>query len=327
MTDSTAVLVPAASTTPLPALDPEVADRLNSYLRDGKAEATWRAYEGDLRRFQTWCGEHGRGSLPADVETVAAYIDDLAERGYAVATIGRRLTSIAWAHKTAGHEPPTEHQLVRQVMRGVRRRLGVAQRQVEPIVGDVLRTMVEPLGDRLADVRDRALLLVGFAGAFRRSEVVSLDVDDVREVTEGLRVMLRRSKGDQEGEGAELGIPYGSNPETCPVRAYRAWLAASGIAAGPIFRPVDRHGHLGATRLQGRAVAAMIKRRVAAVGLDPAVYSGHSLRAGLCTEAASSGVAERDIMRQSRHKSLPMVRRYIRAGSVFRDNAAAACGL
>lgn len=324
----TTVLLPATPSGALVPLAPDVADRLNGYLRDGKAAATWEAYEGDLRRFQTWCEAQGRDSLPADVETVAAYVDWQAQAGYAVATIGRRLTSIAWAHKAAGHDSPTEHPLVRQVVRGVRRKLGVAQRQVEPITTEILRAMVDELEpDRLGDVRDRALLLLGFAGAFRRSEVVSLDVDDVRDVTEGLRVMLRRSKGDQEGEGAEIGIPYGSNPQTCPVRALRAWLDAAGITDGPIFRPVDRHGHLSVQRLSGKAVARMVKRRVAAAGFDPAVYSGHSLRAGLATAAASAGVAERDIMRQTRHKSLPMVRRYIRAGSVFRDNAAAAVGL
>jgi integrase len=179
-------------------------------------------------------------------------------------------------------------------------------------------------------VRDRALLLVGFAGAFRRSELVSLDVADVADVVfnrDGLVVTLRRGKTDQEGVGRKVGLPFGSNPLTCPVRALRAWLDVAAIARGPIFRPVDRHAHISDTKLTDQSVALIVKRCAKAPGLDWERYAGHSLRSGLATAAAMADVSERAIMAQTGHKSLPMVRRYIRDGSLFRRNAAGAVGL
>lgn len=187
--------------------------------------------------------------------------------------------------------------------------------------------MVATLGDGPGGIRDRALLLIGFAAALRRSELVALDVDDVTEREDGLVVTLRRSKTDQEGAGAELGVPFGSDPTTCPVRALRRWYEASGIEAGPIFRPVTRHGVIGEARLTDRSVALVVKRTAERAGLDPVQFAGHSLRAGLITSAAEAGVQERHIMAQSRHKSVPVMRRYIRGATLFQDNAAAAVGL
>ena len=211
--------------------------------------------------------------------------------------------------------------------RGVRRTLGTTRRQVRPLTVPELRSMLQGLRTDPAGCRDRALLLLGFAGALRRSELVGLDVADVTEGTDGLTVRLRRSKTDQEGAGRTVGIPYGSNPVTCPVRAWRAWLEVSGITDGAAFRPVDRHGHTGTARLSGHAVALVLKRHAARVGLDPAEVAGHSLRAGLATSAASAGVPERVIAEQTGHKGTSMLRRYIRRGSLFRENAAGAVGL
>jgi integrase len=179
-----------------------------------------------------------------------------------------------------------------------------------------------PLG-----IRDRALLLIGFAGAFRRSELTSLDVADLDFIGNGMTIRLRRSKTDQEGRGETVGIPWGANRETCPVLALQAWLDTAAITTGPIFRPIDRHGNIRPQRLSDRAVALIVKRHAEAAGLDAAKYSGHSLRAGLATSAAMGGASERAIMRQTRHRSLPMVRRYIREGDLFRENAAAQVGL
>jgi integrase len=190
-----------------------------------------------------------------------------------------------------------------------------------------LRRMIVGLPESLLGERDRALLLVCFAGAFRRSELVSLDVADVSFTRDGLVIHLRRSKTDQEGEGRTIGIPRGSRPMTCPVRALKEWLDFSGITAGPLFRPVNRHGQVLATRLSDRGVARVVQRAAAAAGLDPTDVAGHSLRAGLATSAAAAGVSERAIMAQTGHKSLPMVRRYIRDGSLFIENAAAGVGL
>jgi integrase len=187
--------------------------------------------------------------------------------------------------------------------------------------------MLDVLDIDLAGCRDRALLLLGFAGALRRSELVGLDVADLTEGTDGLRVRLQRSKTDQEGVGRTVGIPYGSNPVTCPVRAWLAWLEVSGITEGAAFRPVDRHGRIGTTRLSGQAVALVLKRHAARAGLDPGEMAGHSLRAGLATSAAAAGVPERVIAEQTGHKGTAMLRRYIREGSLFRENAASAVGL
>jgi integrase len=320
----------AATTAPVLAdetLTVEEAARLRTYADGSKADATWRAYRSDWRCFTRWCVEQGRQPLPAAPETVALYLEAHAELR-AIATLQRRLSSIAQHHQAAGHPSPTHHPMVKVVWEGIRRTHGRPQRAVAPATTDVIRAMVATLDSgRLIGVRDRALLLLGFAGAFRRSELVSLDVADIVDCEEGLRVTLRRSKTDQEGRGYTKGIPYGSNPATCPVRAWRAWLEASGITDGPAFRSVDRHGRLGAARLADKTVALVVKRTIAAAGLDPADYSGHSLRAGLATAAALAGLNELAIMEQTGHKSTDMVRRYIRHGRLFHNNAAAAVGL
>jgi integrase len=210
---------------------------------------------------------------------------------------------------------------------GIRRTKGTAQHGKAPARTQEVRAMVGTCGEDLLGVRDRALLLLGFAGAFRRSELVGLDVEDLSFGRDGLTVTLRRSKTDQEGAGQKVGAPYGSTPATCPVRNLRAWLDAAHVTAGPVFRGVDRWGHVSAAGLTDKAVALVVKRHAEAAGLDPAQYAGHSLRAGLATAAAEAGVPERVITAQTRHRSLPMVRRYIRDGSLFRENAAAAVGL
>ncbi len=187
--------------------------------------------------------------------------------------------------------------------------------------------MLQGLGTDPTGCRDRALLLFGFADAFRRSELVGLDPADVTEGADGLTVRLRRSKTGRDGAGRTFGIPFGSNPVTCPVRAWRGWLEVSGITDGPAFRAVDRHRHIGATRLSAPAVALVLKRHAVRAGLDPTEVAGHSLRAGLATSAAAAGVPERVIADQTGHKGTAMLRRYIREGSLFRENAASAVGL
>jgi site-specific recombinase XerD len=304
----------------------EIAADARDYVAASRAENTTRVYRTGWAQFSVWCDEHGVTPLPAGAETVACYVADLAKAAKP-ATIDARLAAISAAHRAAGHDSPTKEEAVRLVRRGVRRTLGTAQRQVRPVTVPDLRTMLQGLGTRPAGCRDRTLLLLGFAGALRRSELVGLDVADVTEGSDGLTVRLRRSKTDQEGTGRTLGIPYGSNPVTCPVRAWLAWLEVSGIAEGPAFRPVDRHGHIGATRLSGQAVALVLKRHAARAGLDPGEVAGHSLRAGLATSAAAAGVPERVIAEQTGHKGTAMLRRYIREGSLFRENAASAVGL
>ena len=267
----------------------EIAADARDYVAASRAENTTRVYRTGWAQFSAWCDEHGVTALPAGPETVACYVADLAKAAKP-ATIDLRLAAISAAHRAAGHDSPTKEEAVRLVRRGVRRTLGTAQRQVRPVTVPDLRAMVEGLGTDPAGCRERALILLGFAGALRRSELVGLDLADIREGTDGLTVRLRHSKTDQEGAGRTVGIPYGSNPITCPVRAWCAWLEVSAINEGHAFRPIDRHGHIGATRLNPPAVALVLKRHAAQAGLDPGEVAGHLLRAGLATSAAAAGV-------------------------------------
>jgi site-specific recombinase XerD len=304
----------------------QLGEEAMDYIAAARAENTNRAYRVGWTQFEAWCKRHRREAMPADPETVALYVADLAGT-LKPATIDARLAAISAAHRAAGYESPTKAEPVRLVRRGVRRKVGTAQRQVRPVSVADLRAMLQHAGDHPAGHRDRALLLLGFAGALRRSELVALDVEDVTESADGLTLRLRRSKTDQEGHGRAVGIPYGSNPSTCPVRAWRRWLDVSGISSGPAFRPVDRSGRVSGDRLGDRSVAEIVKRYAAAAGLDPEQVAGHSLRAGLATSAAAAGVSERVIAATTGHKGTAMLRRYIREGSLFRENAAAQVGL
>jgi integrase len=293
--------------------------------RASRAPNTLRAYRSDWRDFTGWCSDHALEALPARPETVALYLAGMAGGGAHAVTIQRRLSSISQAHQAAGHVPsPTQDFAVRQVMRGIRRTLGVAPTgQRTPLTAGELRRLVQATPEgTLAGLRDRALLLVGHLGAFRRSELVALDLEDVDETADGLGLRVRRSKTDQEGEGLRKGIPRRRDPAICPVAALRAWLDAAEIASGPVFRAVNRHDQPGQGRLSDRAVALVVKRACGRAGLDPARYAGHSLRAGFATAAAEGGAPERAIMRQGGWTSEAMVRRYIRMANLFQENAA-----
>jgi integrase len=303
----------------------KLEDQARRLARGSRADSTWRAYDSDLRHFQAWCSEHHLSNLPAEPLTVAIYLAAL-ESSHSPSTIRRRLAAISVSHQLAGMETPTADAGVKSVWAGIRRRKGVAPRKVRAARTKVITTLVAPLGNRLIDVRDRALILIGFAGALRRSEIVALDVDDVQEDADGIVLAIRRSKTDQEAEGETRGLPYGSHPATCPVRAWRAWINASGIDAGPVFRAVDRHGRMRSTRLSDRALADMIKRRAAEVGLD-GLFAGHSLRSGFATEGYAQGTPELAIMRHGRWKSASVMRGYVQEGTIWSDNAAARLGL
>ncbi|HXA66095.1 MAG TPA: site-specific integrase [Bryobacteraceae bacterium] len=319
-----ALLPPSGSV----ALVSSAATRAREYIAMAKAPATLRAYRADWRDFEGWCVAHSLTPMPAAPETVALYLADHADV-LKPATLTRRLAAIAKVHSAAGHDSPASlrHATVSEVFKGIRRSKGTAQTRKAPLLVGQLRAALKDTRGDLLGLRDRALLLVGFAGAFRRSELVALDVADVAFTEDGLVVTIRRSKTDQEGEGRKVGVPFGSRTATCPVRALRAWLDAAEISSGPVFRAVDRHGRLSAARLCDRAVALIVKRAAELVGLDASIFAGHSLRAGLATSAAAAGASERSIMDQTGHRSVQMVRRYIREGSLFRDNAASQVGL
>jgi site-specific recombinase XerD len=303
-----------------------LAGRASVYIRRFKASNTLKAYQSDWEDFRKWCETHSRKVLPASADTVILYLSDLAET-HKPSTLTRRIASISQVHQIAGHETPSRDANVRMVMAGITRTRGRAQDTKTAILVEDLKQMVAGLPEGVLGIRNRALLLIGFSGGFRRSELVGLDRNAIEITRDGLAVTIRRSKTDQEGRGRKIGIPYGGNADTCPVRSLQAWLAISGIKKGPIFRPVTRHGRIQARRLSTNAVAQIVKRHVKTVGLDATHFSGHSLRSGLATSAAMSGASERAIMNQTGHRSTIMVRRYIRDGRLFKDNVVSALGL
>ncbi|MCR0985851.1 site-specific integrase [Roseomonas populi] len=320
--------VALASAAAVPALSGELSAEALAYAREASAQNTRRAYRAAWQDFTGWCRETGVEPLPAAPETVGSFLAAHAST-HKAASLSMRLVAIGQAHRLAGHRLDTGHPAIRETMKGIRRTHGTAPAKKDAAVADVIRDAVSVLAKRpgLRAIRDRALLLVGFAAALRRSELVALDVGDVAFVTEGMILTLRRAKTDQEGRGSEIAIPFGQSERTCPVLALRAWLETAGIETGAVLRSVTRHNSLGASRLSDRDVARVVQETVQAAGCDPATYAGHSLRSGFITEAARRGVAERHIQNQSRHKSLPVLRGYIRRGSLFVDNAAARVGL
>ena len=320
-------LVPVSAGADLALLAQDELAAATDLAQNSIAESSKKVYDRDMKLFREWCTARDLTALPADVTTVARYVAAM-EATLAVSTIRRRLASISVHHQAAGHPTPTRDPAIGRVMDGLVRRHGVAPKKVRAARTSVLRSLVAPLHpDRLADIRDRALLVVGMAGAFRRSELVAIDVEHVTEDEQGLRIRVLRSKRDQEGKGALVGVPYGSNPETCPVRSWRAWLVASGIDSGPAFRAVDKHGHLSPTRITDRQVARIVQRRALAVGLPAADFAGHSLRAGYATEAYAAGKSELSIMRGGRCNTHTAMEGYVQEGGLWTDNAAMGLGL
>jgi integrase len=308
-TDAPPITVHAINCTTL-------AERVEAFVRDSLAASTRRAYRSDLEAFMTW-----GGTIPASPETVAAYIASHANL-LAIATLQRRLASISKAHASFRLPNPVSAELVRATMRGIRRANTRPRQEARPLLKDDLFLVLDAMGASTKDVRDRALLLIGFAGGFRRSELVGLDVTDIASVRQGVVITLRRSKTDQLGIGRQIGIPFGRTRH-CPVRAFEKWLALSSIEAGPIFRPVSQSGLIAVERLSAEAVSLVLKERVAAASIDPAGYSGHSLRAGFVTSAVMAGASTWKVRAQTGHASDAMLSRYIRQAELFEDNA---CG-
>jgi integrase len=290
-------------------------DAISDLIDHSIADSTRTAYESDLRHFTAW-----GGSLPASSAMVASYVAAHA-RLLAVATITRRVATLSKAHQVMAGENPCQSALVKATLRGLRRKIGTAQKQAKPLLKEELFAILDLMGDSMKDLRDRALLLLGFAGGFRRSELVGLVVADIEHVRQGIIITLRHSKTDQEGAGRKIGIPHGRTRH-CPVAALTDWLERAGITEGAIFRPINRHGHLQPVRLSGDAVSEVIREHLAAIGIDPEGYSGHSLRAGFATSAAQAGASTLKIRAQTGHASDAMLSRYVRDGELFIGNAA-----
>jgi site-specific recombinase XerD len=302
-------------------------DKIRENLDHVESTATKKAHASDWREFTNWCSERALSSCPADPRTVAGYISDLASSDFAVSTISRRLATISVVHRRQGFQSPTGTEGVKLVLKGIRNRYGTAKEKKLAIRVSHIRQVPAVLPDGIKGIRDFALILVGYTGAFRRSELVALDVADLDFVPQGVRIALRRSKTDQAGEGRVLDISYASNEKLCPVHALKKWLVSAQIEDGPVFRGVNRHGHISGKRLNDRAVAEVIKEIAEKIGLDPEKVGGHSLRAGFVTDGLAAGLPTPVIRRFSGHKSEAMLAEYYREACLFNVNVTSALGL
>lgn len=317
----TRALAPVISTSlSLGTISEAEIEQALAYAENEKAPASRRAYASDWRHFAGWCADRDVTPLGAGPGVVAAYLSSLADQGRKASTIARKAAAIGYQHKQAGHEPPTSSEGVRSVMRGIRRTIGTAKAQKTPATHDIIAAMLESCGGGLVGLRDRALISVGFATAMRRSELVALELADLIPVEDGYRVIIRRSKGDQEGAGQEVAIPRGYRLR--PVEHLLAWLAAAPITEGRVFRSVIS-GHVGAA-MTSYAISLRIKTLVQRAGHDPATFSGHSLRSGFLTSAAESGASVFKMMEVSRHKSMDTLRGYVRRVDLFKEHAGSA---
>jgi integrase len=313
----------------------QLAETAMAYAQAGMADNTRRAYGADWRDFTSWCASVGASPLPAEAATIALYLTARAPE-LAASSLARRLAAIRRAHR-ADDLPRPDSEVLRAVWSGIQRTHGRPPRKKRALVTEDLRRVVRKCPDTLTGARDRAILLLGFAAALRRCELAAITLPGVKNdhnvgpirltfVGGGLEVHIDRSKADQTGEGAIVGVPYGKT-RLCPVAAVRAWLEAAKIANGPLFRSIDRHGRLSDKAISAGAIACIVKRAAERAGLDPSMFAGHSLRAGLATSAAGADVAADDIMRQTRHAKFDTLRGYIREADRFKRNAAGKVGL
>jgi integrase len=288
--------------------------KIRQFIAAAIAPNTQRAYASDIEHFRAW-----GGCVPAAPETIARYLADHAQI-LSTATLGRRLAAIGRAHTIAGCPNPAANDLVRITLRGIRRTYGRPQCRVAALTKEHLIAVISGLGSAPKDVRDRALLLIGFAGAFRRSELIAVDCKSIERRSAGIVISLRKSKTDQDRRGREVAIPYAQGA-ICPIRALDVWLDLANIADGPVFRPVTKHGDVLPRQLSGEAVAVIVKQRTRSIVCDSARYSGHSLRAGFVTSAAMADVPVWKIKAQTGHASDAALGRYIRSSGLFAGNA------
>ena len=293
-------------------------------LKSSKSNNTLRAYKSDFKDFGGFCAKHGFDSLPTEPKVVSLYLTHLSKNSK-ISTLRRRLVSIGMVHKLKGHYLDTKHPIIIENLLGIKRVKGSYQKGKKPILINHLKSIINVIDEQKIDeikkARDKALLLVGFAGGFRRTELISIDYEDLEFVTEGVKIIIKRSKTDQFGEGMTKGIPYFSNQKYCPVNNLKKWLELSNIKSGPIFRRFAKGSVLTNYRLTDQSVVLIIKIYLNLAGIENKNYSGHSLRSGFATVAAESGADERSIMTMTGHKTTQMVRRYIREANIFKNNA------
>ncbi len=294
-------------------------------LKNSKANNTVRAYKSDFNDFRLFCVQNAFQSLPTDPNVVSLYLTHLSSKQAKISTLKRRLVSIGVIHKLKGHYLDTKHPLIIENIMGIKRRKGSIQKGKKPLLINKLKQVIDIIdeynNEEIKKLRDRSIILIGFAGGFRRNEIVSLDYDDLDFVTEGVKINIKRSKTDQFGEGTLKALPYFDNLKYCPVISLNKWLEVSSIRSGSLFRRFAKGSKLTENRLTDQTVALLIKKYLKLVGIDSKNYSGHSLRSGFATSAAESGAEERSIMAMTGHKSTEMVRRYIKEANLFKNNA------
>ena len=294
-------------------------------LKSSKAKNTIRAYKSDFKDFGIFCTKNGLKSLPSDPKIIALYLTHLSTRDVKMSTLKRRLVSIGVIHKLKGHYLDTKHPIIIENIMGIKRRKGSIQKGKKPILINHLKAIINQItkekNDKIYELRDKSIILVGFSGGFRRNEIVSLDYEDLEFVSDGLKITIQKSKTDQFGEGSIKGLPYFENKDYCPVLSIQKWLEISKIQSGPLFRRFLKGSKLSDKRLTDQSVALIIKKYLNLAGIDNQNFSGHSLRSGFATVTAESGADERSIMAMTGHKTTQMVRRYIKDANIFKNNA------
>jgi len=293
-------------------------------LKSSKANNTLRAYKSDFKDFGAFCAKHGFDSLPTEPKIVSLYLTHLS-KNLKMSTLKRRLVSISMVHRLKGHYLDTKHPIIIENLMGIKRVKGSIQKGKKPILINHLKSIINVIDQQeineIKKSRDKTIVLVGFGGGFRRTELISIDHEDLEFVPEGVKITLKRSKTDQFGEGMVKGLPYFSNELYCPVINLKKWLELSNIKSGPIFRRFVKGSVLTNNRLTDQSVVLIIKDYLNLAGIENKNYSGHSLRSGFATVAAESGADERSIMAMTGHKTTQMVRRYIREANIFKNNA------
>ena len=281
-------------------------------LKNSKAANTLRAYQADFKDFSAFCIKNGFSSMPTEAKILSLYLTHLSNTSK-FSTLKRRIASISVIHKIKGHYLDTKHPIIMENLHGIRRAKGSNQKAKKPILINDLKIIINAIDQlektELKKIRNKTLILIGFSGGFRRSELVNVEIEDVEFVAEGVKIFIRRSKTDQSGEGMIKGIPYFENQQYCPVLNLKKWLELSNLKSGKIFNISDK------------SVALIIKKYASLAGLDPNRYGGHSLRSGFATSAAEAGAEERNIMAMTGHKTTQMVRRYIQEANLFKNNA------
>ena len=289
-------------------------------LKNSRAANTLRAYQADFKDFSAFCAKNGLSSMPTEPKILSLYLTHLSAN-LKFSTLKRRIASISVFHKLKGHYLDTKHPIIMENLHGIKRVKGTNQKAKTPILINDLKLIINVIDQCSSNcelhelegnpklIRDKAIILVGFSGGFRRSELVNIDYDDIEFLSEGVKIFIKRSKTDQSGEGMIKAIPYFDNKSFCPVLALKHWINNSEIKSGKLFDISDK------------SVALIIKKYVSLAGLDPNKYSGHSLRSGFATSTAESGAEERNIMAMTGHKTTQMVRRYIQEANLFKNNA------